>query len=214
MLRVNFSFVFSFFLVLVVLFCIFFSPAAESEFDLYNNFYGVNYQRLEVNDINEGEDLDMHVGDIAHAIGFYFKSVPHRYLQLEAGVDGVYIRDDSPFTETVNNSRGAGTSSKRSNVLGFALYLEGGPTFPLQHIAAIRFGVMLGYRYNDIDRTVFRCEGCIEQNLESFKSSAYLKPFIEYHYSTYLHGQFYFTHYFDDSGFSNGLGFQVSFYIP
>ncbi len=208
MLRGHFAF------VLVVLFCIFFSPAAESELDFYNHFYGLNYQRLDVNDINEGEDLDMQVGDIAHAIGLYFKSVPHQTMQLEVGVDGVYIRDDSPFTETVNNNRGEGTASKLSNVLGYALYFEGGLTFPLQHLEAMRFGVMLGYRYNDIDRTVFRCEGCLEQGLDSFKSSAYLKPFIEYHYSTYVHGQFYFTHYFDDTGFSNGVGLQISFYVP
>lgn len=211
MLRIQYS------IFVVVLFCVFVSPPAESEIDFHNNFYGLNYQRLDVNDINEGEDLDMHVGDIAHAIGLYFKSVPHQYIQLEVGVDGVYIRDDSPFTETVNNNRGEGTSSKRSNVLGYALYIEGGLTFPLspfQRFEAIRYGVMLGYRYNDIDRTIFRCEGCQYQALDSFKSSAYLKPFIEYHYSTYLHGQFYFSHYFNDAGFSNGVGVQISFYVP
>lgn len=110
-----------------------------------------------------------------------------------------------------------GTARKRSNVLGYSLHFEGGITFPLvpfQDLNSVRFGVMMGYRYNDIDRMVFRCEGCQEQGLDGFKNAIYLKPFIEYHYSTYAHGQFYFTLYLAESGFSRGFGLQISFYVP
>ena len=70
---------------------------------------------------------------------------------------------------------------------------------------------MLGYKYNNIDRRVFKCGDCTKENLNSFSHSIYLKPFISFNISNGIYGQLYLTHYFENSGFKQGLGLQVTF---
>ena len=58
--------------------------------NFYNYSYGVSYQALSVNDINQGTELDMQVDDLAHAIGIYYKGEPRSFYQFAIGICLLY----------------------------------------------------------------------------------------------------------------------------
>ncbi|CCQ10473.1 hypothetical protein PALB_13400 [Pseudoalteromonas luteoviolacea B = ATCC 29581] len=184
----------------------------NDELSFYRYFYGVNYQMLNVNDINAGTDLDMQVDDTAHAIGLYFKGEPWSFVQYSVGIDVMRISDDNPFTQEVENNLTGNVSNRQSNVLGKALYGEFGLKHDFTSTKNLTLGILGGYRYNSVSRSIFRCSSCEEQKLNSFESSFYAKSFVEYQFTRHVHLQLYYNYYFNDTGFSDGVGLQVSFH--
>lgn len=179
--------------------------------NFYNYSYGVSYQALSVNDIYEGTELDMQVDDFAHAIGIYYKGEPRSFYQFAIGIDYVYIKDDNPFTEEVKNSITGNKLSRESDVTGTAIYGELGLILKDYLVENLTIGLLGGYRYNNISRSIFRCSSCEEQELDNFKSASYLKPFIEYQFTRRIHVQLGYSHYLNDEGFDSSIGLHISF---
>ena len=197
-----------FLMVLILLF----SPLGLTEsVNFYNYSYGISYQALSVNDINEGTELDMQVDDLAHAIGIYYKGEPQSFYQFAIGIDYVYIEDNNPFNEAVKNAITGDILTRESDVTGTSLYGEIGVIFKEQLVENLTFGILGGYRYNNISRSIFRCSRCEEEVLDNFKSSSYLKSFVEYQFTKRIHVQLGYNHYFNDAGFENSVGIQISF---
>ncbi len=198
-------------LVAMVFLCCF----KVSAYELGFSDFGINYQLMEV---DEETKTEMQVGSAAHALGLYFTFKPfkysrtlYRHWQTTIGADLVYIKDESPFKQLVKEDNDSSVSSKESKVLGYSAYLETGISFYINGVNSPKIGLMLGYKYNDITRTIFKCSDCNTQDLYRFEHAAYLKPFITFKFFHNLDGQFYLTHYFGDSGFRNGLGLQINF---
>lgn len=179
--------------------------------NFYNYSYGVSYQALSVNDINQGTELDMQVDDIAHSIGIYYKGEPRSFYQFAIGLDYVYIEDDNPFSEDVKNAVTGEKLSRESSVTGTSIYGELGLILKDHLVENLTIGVLGGYRYNNISRSIFRCSSCEEQELDNFKSSSYIKPFIEYQITKRIHVQLGYSHYLNDEGFDSSIGLHISF---
>lgn len=198
--------------VLWLVACLFIPGAKANDLNFYRYFYGVNYQNLTVHDVNAGSDLAMQVDDRANALGLYFKGEPWSFVQFAMGFDFVKIGDDNPFTQQVKNDVTGSISNRQSDVTGKSIYGEIGlkyDTLPNQNLT---FGALGGFRYNSISRSIFRCSSCQEQQLDSFESSLYIKPFIELQMTKNTHVQVYYNYYFNDTGFSDGVGIQISFF--
>jgi hypothetical protein len=199
-----------------MLLMIFFLPSFTlSAFGVGDTEYGVNYQLMEVDDNTKAA---MQVSSKAHALGLYFTYTPYKYSrtvfkhwQSSMGADLVYIKDESPFNQSVVEENGNGVSNKESKVLGYSAYLETGLSFYISEAKSTKVGLLVGYKYNDIVRTIFKCSDCRTQELASFNHSAYLKPFISFTFLHNIDAQVYFTHYLSDSGFKHGVGLQVNF---
>ncbi|NRB38210.1 MAG: hypothetical protein HRU20_07035 [Pseudomonadales bacterium] len=101
---------------------------------------------------------------------------------------------------------------KSSDVMGYSFYFEAGPRISLYREAGIWLGSALGYRYSEVYRTVFKCNECKKQTLDGFNRSFYIRSFIEYRFSNIIRGQLYFSYYFEQTGFSQSLGIQFSFF--
>ena len=176
--------------------------------------YGVNYQLLQVD--NKAQEK-IQVGNLAHALGLYYSYTPYKYTgniyknwQSTLGGDAVYLKDKSPFTQTVTENNN-GTSNKSSKVLGYSVYLETGLSMYFKSLNSLQAGLIIGYRYNNINRTIFKCSDCNQESLDVFSHSVYLKPFVAFNISSSIQGKLYLNYYFQNSGFTNGLGLQVSF---
>lgn len=200
---------------LILLMIVFLSFSTVSAFGVGGTEYGVNYQLMQVDDNTKTE---MQVSSSAHALGLYFIYTPYEYSrtvfkhwQSTMGADLVYIKDESPFNQLVAEENGNGVSNKESKVLGYSAYLETGLSFYISEAKSTKVGLMVGYKYNDIVRTIFKCSDCRMQDLRSFNHSAYLKPFISFTFLHNIDAQVYFTHYLSDSGFKHGVGLQVNF---
>jgi hypothetical protein len=200
---------------LILLIIVFLSFSTVSAFGVGGTEYGVNYQLMQVDDNTKTE---MQVSSSAHALGLYFIYTPYEYSrtvfkhwQSTMGADLVYIKDESPFNQLVAEENGNGVSNKESKVLGYSAYLETGLSFYISEAKSTKVGLMVGYKYNDIVRTIFKCRDCRMQDLRSFNHSAYLKPFISFTFLHNIDAQVYFTHYLSDSGFKHGVGLQVNF---
>ncbi|ALO44043.1 hypothetical protein [Pseudoalteromonas phenolica] len=187
------------------------APSFAENVNFYNYSYGVSYQTLSVNDINEGTELDMQVDDMAHSIGIYYKGEPRSFYQFAIGLDYVYIEDDNPFSEEVKNAITGEVESRESDVTGTSIYGELGLISKDHLVENFTIGALAGYRYNNISRSIFRCSSCEEQELDNFKSSGYIKPFIEYQFTRRIHVQLSYSHYFNDEGFENSIGLHISF---
>lgn len=179
------------------------------------NFYdysiGVSYQYLTASDYQATNDSVTIDGGNAHAIGLYYKGEPHRYLQFATGMDYMYMEDTSPFTQSVKNEFTGQISSKESSITGFAMYAEAGFKFAPQTVERMSFGVLAGYRYNNIERAVFNCDSCESQTLDDFESSLYAKAFFEYQLTQNVHIQLNYSNFFADKGFDNAIGLHISF---
>lgn len=184
-------------------------------FDIGLSEYGVNYQ---VSQIDKKIQKEMEVDNIGHALGIYFNYTPYKYTDLlyknwqsTLGADFIYIKDNSPFSQSVTEKNKNSTSTKSSKVMGYSIYLETGFSFNIKRFNSISLGLMVGYKYHDINRTIFKCADCYEQDLSEFSHSIYLKPFVTFKVLSSLNGKLYFFYDFQESGFSNGLGLQVRF---
>jgi len=200
----------------LVLFIIIFLPFSKAiAYEIGFVDYGVNYQVLQVDDNTKDE---MQVGSVAHALGLYFTYTPYKYSRSiyknwhsTLGADLVYISDESPFSQSVTGGSGNGVSTKESKVMGYSAYLETGLSFYIKGLNSSKAGLIIGYKYNNIDRTIFKCSDCNKQDLHSFSHSVYLKPFFSFSFLHNIDGQLYLTHYFGNSGFKHGLGLQITF---
>lgn len=199
-------------LILYCMFAFVFFKVEAYQIDLSE--YGVNYQLLQVDNKTKTE---IQVGDLAHALGLYYSYMPYKYSghkykswQSTLGGDLVYIRDNSSFTQAVTGNNN-NISNKSSNVLGYSVYLETGLSMRIKSVKSLQAGLMVGYKYNDINRTIFKCSDCNEESLDAFSHSSYLKPFVAFKISNVIKGKLYFSYYFQSSGFTNGLGLQISF---
>lgn len=183
---------------------------AKSEINFYDYSIGVSYQNLTASDYRATSDGPLINAGNAHAIGLYYKGEPHPYLQFATGLDYMYMDDTSPFTQTVKNELTGQVSNKESSITGFAMYAEAGFKFTPDSIDRLSIGVLGGYRYNNIERSVFRCDSCESQELSDFESSMYAKGFIEYQLTQDVHIQLNYSTFFADNGFDNGLGIHIS----
>ena len=172
----------------------------------------MNYQYLLVDSDDPQVQREGITADNGHALGLYMNGHIEWNLHYSIGADFVYVPDATPFVQTVKDKSSGAVSQQSSDITGYSVYAEAGPKFYLHSDERVIFGAMLGYKFNDIERSVFRCDGCDYQSLDSFKSSAYIRPMLEYHVSRDIQLEFYVTHYFEDSGFSQGIGFKVRFY--
>lgn len=200
-------------LILVIIFflCFFKVNAYEVGF----SDFGVNYQLMQVDDNTKTE---MQVGNMAHALGIYFTYTPYKYSrtvykhwQSTMGADLVYISDQSPFNQLVTGGKSNNVSNKESKVMGYSAYLETGLSFYISGAKSTKLGLMVGYKYNDIVRTILKCSDCQVQDLYSFNHATYLKPFISFTFLHNVDAKLYLTYYFGDSGFRHGLGLQIDF---
>lgn len=187
------------------------SHSAAHDINFYDYSIGVSYQALSINDINQGTELDLQVDNLAHALGVYYKGEPKPYIQFAIGLEYVYIQDDNPFEEEITNSITGKTFSRESDVTGTGMFGEIGLISQGHFVENLTIGFLGGYRYNDISRSIIRCSNCEEQALDSFKSSPYLKPFIEYQFTSRIHAQLSYSHFTEDEGFENAISLQVSF---
>ncbi len=80
------------------------------------------------------------------------------------------------------------TSNKSSTVMGYSVYLETGLSTYIKGFNSLKAGLMLGYKYNDIFRTIFKCSDCNKEDLNSFSDSIYLKPFLGFNISNGIYG--------------------------
>jgi len=199
-----------------IIFIVFILPFFKvSAYEIGLSDFGVNYQLLQV---DKNTKTEMQVGDFAHGLGLYFTYTPYKYTdfiykhwQSTIGGDFVYISDESPFSQSVTEKNKSDVSNKSSKVLGYSVYLETGSSAYIKGFDSLMAGLMFGYKYNNIDRTIFKCSDCHKEDLNSFSHSMYLKPFIVFNISNGLHGQLYLSHYFGRSGFKHGLGLQITF---
>lgn len=199
-------------MVFIILVLPFFKVAA---YETASSDYGVNYQLLQV---DKNTQTEMQVDNVAHALGLYFTYTPYKYTdfiykhwQSTIGGDFVYISDKSPFSQSVAENNSSHVSNKSSKVMGYSVYLETGFSLNIKKINSLKAGFILGYKHNNIDRRIFKCGDCHKEDLNSFSNSIYLKPFISFNISNGIYGQLYLTHYFESSGFKQGLGLQITF---
>jgi len=200
----------------LMIFIIFILPFFKvSAYEIGLSDYGFNYQLLQV---DKHTKTEMQVGDFAHALGLYFTYTPYKYTnyiykhwQSTIGGDFVYISDESPFSQSVTGKNNSDVSNKSSKVMGYSVYLETGLSAYVKGFDSLRAGFMLGYKYNNIDRTIFKCSDCNKQDLNRFSHAIYLKPFIAFNIFNGIYGQLYLSHYFESSGFKHGLGLQITF---
>jgi len=183
---------------------------AKSDINFYDYSIGVSYQNLATSDYRTATDGPLIEGGNAHAIGLYYKGEPLPYIQFATGLDYMYMDDTAPFVQTVKNEFTGQVSNKESSISGFGMYAEAGLKFSPASLDRLSFGILGGYRYNNIERSVFRCDSCESQELNDFESSMYAKGFIEYQLTQDVHIQLNYSNYFADNGFDNGLGIHIS----
>ncbi|WP_372765881.1 hypothetical protein [Pseudoalteromonas sp.] len=186
------------------------NSSAKSEINFYDYSIGVSYQNLTASDYRATTDGPLIYGGKAHAIGLYYKGEPHPYLQFATGLDYMYMEDTVPFVQMVKNEFTGQVSSKESTITGFAMYAETGLKFTPKTLDRLSIGILGGYRYNNIERSVFRCDTCENQELNDFESSMYAKGFIEYQLTQNIHIQFNYSNFFAENGFENAFGLHIS----
>lgn len=178
-----------------------------------HDYYGLNFQHFKVQEIYNDSSNVREVGNSANAVGFFYKSIIDKYLHLELGTDYVMLKDKNPFTETIQNGNG-NTVEKKSSVYGYSIYLEGGIASAFVAQNPFNLGASLGFRYNDINRSIFRCSSCQEVKVSNIKNDFYVKTFIEYTFSSGGIAQLYSTVYRNEQGFENGVGLRLAAPLP
>lgn len=187
------------------------SPQSDANQDI--NFFkysvGTSYQYLNasIDNTELSQDLTMS----GHALGLYYKAEPYQYIQFSTGIDYVVIDNDDEFSQTVKNSLTGEISTKESTTYGYSAYFETGLNYQLPQTNRFKIGMLAGYRYNDIDQVILRCESCERKAQEQFESAPYAKAYLQYQLFDEVHLQLNMSSFFSDSGFDNSVGLQISF---
>ena len=181
------------------------------DINFYDYSLGINYQYLSVKDYRVGDATNNLGSGSGHAIGLFYKGEPYDYILFSTGIDYMTVEDSAPFVQTVKNEITGDVSVRKSDVSGFGLYAEGGLMYKPKQIDRLSFGLLGGYRYNNIERAIFQCDACQTEELKDFDSSLYGKAFVEFQLTQDVHLQLNYTHFISDTGFDNSVGIQVSF---
>lgn len=188
------------------------APIHAEDIHFFDYSFGVSYQYLSIKDIPTIQSNQERIsGGNGHAIGLYYKGEPFEYMQFTTGIDYMMVDDATPFNQTVENEFTGDVSVRKSDVSGFGMYAEAGLLYTPNQLEIVSFGLLGGYRYNNIERGILRCENCDSEELKDFDSSLYGKAFVEFQLTTDVHIQLNYTHFMADTGFDNSVGIQVSF---
>lgn len=183
--------------------------AHAQDLHFYRYSMGISYQYLNVE--HQATDYYESRSTNGHAIGIYYKGTPYQYLQMAAGLDYMFIDDNAPFKQTVKNRITGEVTERTSDITGLGAYFELGFKYTLAPKSPFTLGMLGGYRYNDIERTVALCDKCDEQALTQFDNSVYAKAFIEYQITDKIDVQLSYTNYFKEDGLSDSIGVSMSF---
>ncbi len=186
------------------------SKALTKQVFNYANHYGISASYFSVYDPYKATEQDMQINSYGNALGFFYHGTVTEQTLFGFGLDFVVIKDNAPFSQTVKNTITGEVSDKKSDITGSSAYIEFGAQYAFFAKQALRIGLFSGYRYNNISRTITRCNTCQEQLLPAFKSSFYLKPFINYQFNEYLAIKLTYSHYFTKSGFSDSISIDIS----
>ncbi|KAF7764117.1 hypothetical protein PCIT_b0024 [Pseudoalteromonas citrea] len=181
-----------------------------NDLDFYKYHIGVKTSYLNVNNQTNKPEQNLLLEDYGASLGAFYSGQYNSYMSFAVGIDFIYIEDKLPFSESVRNEFTGELSSKESSIFGKAIYAEGGIFYPFLYQNQLQIGLLGGYRYNDLTRTIFRCEQCQEQELYQFENSTYVKPFIKYKFSARFSLQIAYSHYFNEMGFDNSIDLQVT----
>ena len=171
--------------------------------------FGFNYQLRELNSYSKESSS---FNGFANLAGGYLQSEFDDIWSATIGLDYNYIKDESPFYVEVKDSKSNATSIKSSKVFGFSTYAEVGYAFIKSKDKRLRANVNIGGMYSDINRTISRCNGCPEDSQPQFGQSWYIKPTLEYAFSEDIHWSLHYVFYSKNTGFKQGLGFNIKFY--
>ncbi len=193
-----------------LIFSVSLSYAAPNNF--YKFHYGFNLETNQVDDLHEGTILDPKIGSKAYLAGLYIKGEPYQFFQFEAGVDYIYIKDSQPFTQDARSQITNEVKARKSIVNGKSIHLSLGPKFDIPIADNITVGVLAGFRWTDLSRSIFICGTCDNQSIDNFKNNYYAMPFIEYQFTRHNSVTLFYSHYFERGGFESGVGIKFTFY--
>jgi len=188
------------------------SNAFAKNISTYQSHWGINTGYFLLENIPKGTNNEVLVEDEAPGLGFFYTGEITHNTQVTAGIDLVFIKDNQPFSSKVKNSVTGSVSNKESTILGKSLYLEYGIQYPFLKQNELVLGISGGFRYNNVDREIIRCDNCQKQDLDSFESSAYIKPYIGYHFTEHLSFRFTYSNYLNKNGFSDSIGIEFMFF--
>ncbi|MBQ4860606.1 hypothetical protein J8L98_02715 [Pseudoalteromonas sp. MMG013] len=181
-----------------------------NDLDFYKYHIGLKTSYLSVNNKTNNPEQSLLLEDFGVSLGAFYSGQYESFGLFSAGIDFIYIEDKLPFSESVRNEFTGELSEKESSIFGKAIYVEAGVFTSFLYQNALQFGVLGGYQYTDLTRTILRCEQCTEQDLYQFENSTYVKPFIKYKFTARLSVQFAYSHYFNDMGFDDAISLQIT----
>ena len=181
-----------------------------NDFDFYKYHMGVKTSYLSVNNQTSKPEQNLLLEDFGMSLGLFYTGQLSAYGLFTLGIDFIYIEDKMPFSESVRNEFTGKLSEKESSIFGKSIYLEAGLFQAFTYHNQLQIGVLGGYRYNDLSRTILRCSQCEEQELYQFENSAYVKPFIKFKFTPSMSVQIAYSHYFNDMGFNDSIDFQFT----
>jgi hypothetical protein len=199
-------------LLKTALVCIFttYTKAHANDIDFYKYHVGIKTSYLNVNNQTNKPEQSLLLEDFGVSVGAFYSGQYNSFISLATGIDFVYINDKLPFSEAVRNNFTGQLSRKESSIYGKSIYVEGGIFYPFLYQNRLNIGILGGYKYNDITRTIFRCQQCEEQELYQFQNSTYIKPFIKYKFTSRFSLQIAYSHYFNEMGFNNSVDLQMT----
>lgn len=160
--------------------------------------------------IDEKLALEEGIDDVGYLIGASFTGYKS-FLRYSAGIAFIILGDNDRFTQTTESVFGSSVSDEDSSIDAGTIYLELGSQYSFGAAKKANVGLMFGYSYFDIDRTISNCRDCYSENID-LNSSTYFRPFITYQLTDKMILGLDYASYLRDQSFDDSISARFGVY--
>ncbi|ROR94938.1 hypothetical protein EDC56_3753 [Sinobacterium caligoides] len=148
------------------------------------------------------------VDDTGYLVGAAYTGY-FSFLRYSAGGALIILDDKAEFTQRVENVFGGDERDEDSSIDAGMLFAEIGSQYAFGNNDRATVGMMAGYSYFDVERSISLCQDCREDDIE-VESSFYLKPFVAYRFTDSFLVRLEYTNYQEEQSFENAITLNFS----
>ena len=169
----------------------------DTTYRLPNKFLSLGYDEIKL------EPKFYQSQNIQNTIPGFSITYSERFSQYVMASAGVTFYSIDPLINTTTDESFDETSEHHGDSTEFHGTSYQAEIGPIYGSAQMTFGLALGYRQFQIEKSYENCSDCESQNITLLEENFYLRPQIGYQFTSTLGASLSYMHYFSGSSFSN-----------